>query len=621
MTFESHLEDLPEDAPWDEKPGESEVEQYDTDQIPEVDITEEDLRESRENPENWLLYGNDYQNRRHVTADIITRDNVEDLELEYRLEPGDETNDFQGSPLIIHGDPPIMYFTIGPDMLYAINARTGDLLWTHFYEPYVGASDETPSAERGPVVLGDTIYKSTLDLGVLAIDRYTGEEEWYYNGAAVYRGEVADNLMHEELQWERSRGTTSSWPPLIYDGLLMKGSFGGEFGVSGFFDAIDLEGNPEWRVNMTPEHEWVGDSWMHGGGTAWPLGAIEPDEGTIIVPSANPGPWYGTVRPGFNPYTAGKVAIDIETGEHEWHYQDAPHDWWDYDSSAPPLVFEEELDGETTQFATWPSKTGWVFTVNMETGQLHQRSEEYVQHLNTFSLPPYDDLESAPWIMPELAGGTNPYPAGYDPETRTMIVKGFNRPMRFSWFEVEYEPGENYIGMDTIRAELPGDADVEEPDDPVHEGEVVEDPDDEVDDEEEEEEEEDEEEDVDDELTEPPEEWNGHPGAIAGIDPLTGELKWREWTAPGDPPPRGGALTTPTGVTFAGIATGLMIAYDTETGDQLAQLEVGPHGVDGAPISWYDPGEGKQFVAITGGGGTHTDAEDGNTLAVFSLEE
>jgi len=63
-----------------------------------------------------------------------------------------------------------------------------------------GASDETPPAERGPAVLGDTVYKSTLDLGVLAIDRYTGEEQWYYNGAAAYRGEVAEDVRHEELQ-------------------------------------------------------------------------------------------------------------------------------------------------------------------------------------------------------------------------------------------------------------------------------------------------------------------------------------------------------------------------------------------------------------------------------------
>ncbi len=676
MTYESHLIELPEDAPWDEKPGESIVDQGDIDQIPEVDVTEQDLGETGEDPTNWLIMGGSYESQRHTTADVITPENVDQLETEYRLEVADDPNDFQGSPIVVDGDPPIMYVTVGPDLLYALNARTGDVLWRHVYRPLVGASDTTPPAERGAAVLGDTVYKSTLDLGVIAIDRYTGEERWYYNGAAAYRGEVAeDGPMHEELMWERSRGTTSSFPPLIYDGMLMKGSFGGEFGVSGFFDAISLEdGSPQWRVNMTPPHEWVGDSWRHGGATAWASGAIEPDSGTVVIPAANPGPWYGTVRPGWNPYSCGKVGVSADDGEYQWHHQDSPHDWWDYDSPSPPVVFEAEHEGEMTKFATWPGKTGWVYTVNMETGQLHQRSDEYVQHLNTFNLPPYDDLESAPWIMPDLIGGTNPQPSAYDPETRTLVVKGTNYPIKFSWFEVEYEAGESYVGMDTVRRTEP--VDVEEEDEPAaaeeaevgeqregadavanetegagignetaanetveaaaqREGDetlnetaanetVADEPaaDEPADDGEEEEngDEEGEEEPIAQFDDEPVEEWNQNAGVIAGIDPLTGEVKWQNWFSWRIGPPWGGSLTTATGVTFAGGPGGNLHAFDTETGEQLATNVVGDHGVDGAPMSWYDPNEGKQYVAITGGGGNQVD-EEGNTIAVYSLQE
>lgn len=606
MTYESHLVELPEDAPWSEKPGESVVEQGDTDQIPEVDVTEQNLAETGEDPTNWLIMGGSYQSQRHTTADVITPENAGDLEVEYRLEVADHPNDFQGSPVIVDGDPPIMYVTVGPDLLYAINARSGEILWRHFYRPFVGASDATPPAERGPAVLGDTVYKSTLDLGVIAIDRYTGEERWYYNGAAAYRGEVADDLMHEELQWERSRGTTSSFPPLIYDGMIMKGSFGGEFGVSGFFDGISLEdGTPQWRVNMTPPHEWVGESWEHGGATAWASGALDPDEGTVVIPSANPGPWYGTVRPGYNPYSCGKVAVNTSDGEYQWHHQDSPHDWWDYDSPSPPVVFEAEVDGETRKFTTWPGKTGWVYTVDMETGQLHQRSDEYVQHLNMFNLPPYDDLDSAPWIMPDLIGGTNPQPSAYDPETRTLVVKGTNYPIKFSWFETEYQPGEIYIGMDTVRKTEPVRTEPGEQreGDELHDDEA-------------------EEEDQENQqyLSEEVEEWNENAGVIAGVDPISGEVKWQNWFSWQVGPPWGGSLTTATGVTFAGGPGGYLHAFDTETGEQLAQHVVGNHGVDGAPASWYDPNEGKQYVAITGGGGNQVE-EEGNTIAVFSLQE
>ncbi|QLG47979.1 PQQ-binding-like beta-propeller repeat protein [Natrinema halophilum] len=677
MTYESHLVELPEDAPWNEKPGESIVEQGDTDQIPEVDVTEEDLRQTGEEPTNWLLAGGSYEAQRHSTADVITPENVDQLENEYRLEVADHPNDFQGSPVIVDGDPPIMYTTVGPDLLYAINARSGEILWRHFYRPVVGASDATPPAERGPAILGDTVYKSTLDLGVIAIDRYTGEERWYYNGAAAYRGEVADDLMHEELQWERSRGTTSSFPPLIYDGMLMKGSFGGEFGVSGFFDGISLDGGqPQWRVNMTPEHEWVGESWQHGGATAWASGAVEPDEGTVVIPSANPGPWYGTVRPGYNPYSCGKVAVNTSDGEYQWHHQDSPHDWWDYDSPSPPIVFEADVDGETRKFATWPGKTGWVYTVDMETGQLHQRSDEFVQHLNTFNLPPYDDLESAPWIMPDLIGGTNPQPSAYDPETQTLVVKGTNYPIKFSWFEVEYEAGQTYIGMDTVRKTEPvmaeegeqreGDetteeepADAEKAEEagqreggaaPGEEdgnvtdtgnetaignetepigNETAVDNETEGDDggdlhEEREREDEGDNDEEEDETQQFQNEevpaWNENAGVIAGIDPLTGDVKWQSWFSWKVGPPWGGSLTTATGVTFAGGPGGYLHAFDTETGERLSTNVVGNHGVDGAPVSWYDPNEGKQYVAIQGGGGNQVE-EEGNTIAVYSLEE
>ncbi|MFC6768408.1 pyrroloquinoline quinone-dependent dehydrogenase [Natrinema soli] len=637
--------DLPDDAPWNEKPGESHVAQGDIDVIPEREITEEDLHQTTKDETNWLLFGGAYENQRHTTAEHITPDNVDEVELEWRidlapphaLEPN-PSHEFQGSPLVVDGDPPIMYITVGADQLYAVNARTGEKLWEHYYEPAVGYSEDAPPAERGPAVLGGTVYKSTLDLGVLAVDRYTGEEQWYYNGAAAYRGEVADGLMHEELQWERERGSTSSFPPLIYDGKLMKGSFGGEFGVSGFFDAIDLEGNPQWRFNMTPTEQWVGDSWQHGGGTAWASGAIEPEEGTVIVPSANPGPWYGTVRPGFNPFTCGKVAIDIESGEYQWHHQDVPHDWWDYDSPSPPLVFEEEHDGEPTKFATWPGKTGWVYTVNMETGQLHQRSDEYVQHVNTFSLPPYEDIENAPWMMPHLTGGTNPQPSSFDPNTRTMVVKGANEPMALSWYEEEYEAGERYMGMDIASAEPPEE--VEEPDEPTLSAEEVAEEEDPHLEAEVEEEEDQEDEDVDEgedgEATEDgeeddgppvgqarpdyPEEWNGATGVIAGIDPYTGDVKWQEWYDWTNFHPRGGSFTTPTGLAFAGTPNGVMVAYDIESGDRLAEFEVADHGVDGAPMSWVDPHEEKQYIAMPAGGGHHTDVELGTTLAVFSLE-
>lgn len=549
-----HLEDVEviREGPYQEKPGESNIEQFDTDQITEWEITEEHLHETGERTDNWLIMGGAYDSQRRYPGDELNPENVGDLEVEWEFEHGDPPRTaYQNSPIIVQGDPPIMYLTFGPDELHALNARTGEFLWSHIYEPTVGASPDTAPAERGAAVFRDWVIKSTLDLGVMAVDRCTGEDVWYYNGAAAYRNEPADDLMHEELMWERSRGTTSSFPPLIYDGKIMKGSFGGEYGVSGFFDAISVEGEPQWRINMCPEEEWVGDSWKHGGATAWASGCVDVENDQVIIPSANAAPWYGTVRPGWNPYSGGKVAVSTEDGEYRWHHQDAPHDYWDYDSPSPALVYTAEVDGEERRLASWAPKSGWVHTVDVETGQLVQRSEEYVQHHNMWTIPGKEDLDKMPWIMPWLGGGTNPQPSSYHQESRTMVVTGHNEPWRWAWEDTWYEPpGEGFSGI----AEL--------------------------------------------ETTEYLEEWNGFYGVVAGIDPVSGEVKWQDWH---DDVARGGTLSTASGVSFAGTRGGDFLAYDTETGERLwADQPGGENGeVDGSPVAWHDPYEEKVFVFVS----------------------
>jgi alcohol dehydrogenase (cytochrome c) len=575
----AHLEDvdLLLQAEYDTMPGEEILVQNDVDRIPTVDVTQEDLLATGANTEDWLMAGGAYDSQRRFPGDSINPDTVGNLEIEYQIDlpqPGTDGtltsgNNYQGTPVVVSGDPPVIYVTFGPDVLYALDARNGDVLWSYQYVPMAGAVSGSAPAERGVTIHGDLVLKSTLDLGTVALDRYTGERQWYYNGMAAYRDEIADDgVAHEELVWERSWGTTSSFPPLAYDGTIMKGSFGGEYGVSGFFDAVDLNGEPQWRASMTPEDEWVGDSWKHGGGTAWASGAIDVETGTVIVPCANPAPWYGTPRPGWNPFTAGKVAFDVEDGSYRWHHQDAPHDWWDYDSPSPPVVYSAEIEGEERRLISWPGKVGWVFTVDAETGKLVQRSEEYVQHINMWELPPRDDIESAAYTTPTYLGGTNPQPSSYHPESQTMIVRGANSPMKFSWTEDHYEAGEFFHGMSTqglsSAADLP--------------------------------------------------EWNEQDGVIAGLDPVTGEVKWQDWM---ESAPSGGSMTTAGGVSFTGAAGGEFVAYRTDTdnegGERLWSDTIGGN-VAGTPAAWEDPATGKAYVAVKAGGD-----EAAGHLTVYSV--
>ena len=556
------------------KPGTSTIEQYpNVDDIPETDVTHQQLRDSGDDPTGWLLYGNNYERHHHTTADIITPRNVSNLSREWTIDNlanASQTAGFQGSPLVVPGDPPVLYQVNGPEQVRAINARNGEILWYHRYHPKAPVSDETPPANRGLAVLGDTLYRGTLDYGVLALNRYNADEKWYYNGAYEYRGEVAEGpesmAMHDELQaFPRQRGSSSSYPLVLFEDTLVKGSFGGEWGVHGWADGITTDGEQAWKQGLTPKDEWVGDAWKHGGSTVWQAPAIDPESGTTVLPTSNPGPWFGTVRPGWNPHTAGKVAVNAEDGDVQWNYQESPHDWWDYDSPSPAVIFEAQVDGERRKLASWPGKTGWVYTVDLETGELVQRSEEFSEHLNTWSMPE-QNFDQSDWILPNLIGGTDPQPSAYDPQRNTMFLKATNIPMKMEWQYVEYEIGREYEGITEISAS--------ESQRPNIEG------------------------------------WDQPPGNITAVDPVSGEIKWQDWLAKS---PWGGLMSTTTGLTFAGTASGEFIAYDSETGDRLWTDTLAAN-LDGNPVSWVDPGTGKQYVYIQGGKGSE------NSIAVYSME-
>ena len=55
------------------KPGSSTIRQFENvDQIPKRDVTQQQLLDGGDDPEGWLMYGNNYQRYHYTTADVIT---------------------------------------------------------------------------------------------------------------------------------------------------------------------------------------------------------------------------------------------------------------------------------------------------------------------------------------------------------------------------------------------------------------------------------------------------------------------------------------------------------------------------------------------------------------------
>jgi len=533
-------------------------------EIPELDVTQEMLLDAGEDPESWLMYGHGYAQQRYTTADVIRRRNVEDLSLEYTVET-EESGRHEGTPVVVPSDPPIMYQTNGPGTLRAIDARSGEVIWTYRYAPDDNNPEQRPaiyccgSNNRGVAVLGDTLYMTTLDASIVAIDRYTGQQQWWYDSAPT------------------GEGYSATWAPVVYDGYILNGSAGGEYGVRGFIEAVDVEsGERAWRTWMTPRSQWIGDSWRNGAATNWMTITVDPEENLLYANIGNPGPDVNAaVRPGPNVYSDSVVALDTESGDVEWYFQEVPHDWWDWDASTPPVLFEDEVDGENRKLVTHPGKTGWNYLLDAADGRLYERSREFCQHLNMWNLP-QETLEDTPWIMPSADGGSEWNPASYSPRTGYLYVKAMNYPSRFQWDEVgEWEYPSQYLGGSfTVYPAMddPGEAPVE---------------------------------------------WNQQQAIFSAVDPVSGEVVWQEqWPEYA----MGGSLSTATQLTFTGNGAGEFIAFDSGTGDRLWSHQFDA-SVNASPMSWYDPAEGKQYVAVQAGGGGLRSVQDGNTIAVFSLSE
>lgn len=532
---------------------------YDVGPIPEKGVSQSMLENSGSNPEAWLMYGGGYKQQRHTTADVITPENVGDLEMEYLFQTGTGSGELEGSPVVVPGDPPVMYQTNGPNHVKALNARNAEVFWSYTYanpnniRPCCGLNN------RGVAVFKDKVFMTTLDAGMVALDRYTGEQLWYYDAA------------------DQTAGYANTEAPLVYEGKVIMGSAGGEFGVRGFVDAVDPgSGEQIWRRWTVPKDQWIGDSWKHGAAAVWMTPTIDVQSDTIYAPTGNPGPdvWAG-IRPGLNPHSDGTLAIDANSGQTKWSYNESPHDWWDYDSPSPPILFEAEARGEERKLVASAGKVGWVFTMDADNGQLVERSEPFGEMLNTFKLPP-KKLEDSPWIMPSADGGAEWNPSSYSPSTGLMFVKAMNYPSKFQWDKEEYERGKLYLGGSfTVAPEMD---DVQYP---------------------------------------PTSKWNRKRGVISAVDPISGEVVWRDWY---DEYTMGGSLTTATGITFAGNGSGEFIAYDSESGERLWQFELGA-SVNSSPVSWYDPGTQKQYVAVQAGGGGLRSHKTGDAVAVFAMED
>ena len=249
----------------------------------------------------WPTYGGDYSEKRFSTLSQINQSNIKNLGLAWvthlisgpgsghnRPGPGnvptytggeiDEpvpvrgAGHISGNVLQVNG---ILYVSI-PDNAWAVDARTGDVLWHYFWKTKGG----THIGNRGMGMWKDYLYFETPDDYLVSLDAKTGKERWH---------KVISDFEQQYF---------STMSPIVIGNHLLVGT-GDDLDAPGFLQSFDPEtGDLQWKWYSEPEkmgdpgsETWPNlDSMRHGGAGTWVPGSYDPELHLYYMGTANPTP-------------------------------------------------------------------------------------------------------------------------------------------------------------------------------------------------------------------------------------------------------------------------------------------------------------------------------------------
>ncbi len=395
--------------------------------------------------DNWTSYNGDYSGRRFSSLDQITPANAAQLKLAWRLHT-QNAGVMESTPVVVNG---VMYVTRSNDA-YALDARTGKLLWHHARAVTDGLVDDASGhINRGVAILGTRIYMETDNAHLLCLDARTGEQLW---DVAYAPG-------------NKNYGATSA--PLIVKNKVLVGTSGGDDGVRGFVAAFDAEtGKEVWRFWTIPapgekgSESWPGDLYLHGGGTTWMPGTYDAELNTLYWGTGNPAPDYdGSVRPGDDLYTSSLVALNPDTGQLKWHFQFSPHNLYDYDAEETPVLVDASFQGQPRKLIVTANRNGFLYILDRATGQ-YLASKQFIPALNwaksmdARGRPVSNDLvpdAKGVTVCPSVDGGSNWYSPTYDPETRTFYFRSLEACSVFQSEPDKFSEGTTFYATGTRR--------------------------------------------------------------------------------------------------------------------------------------------------------------------------
>src|SRR6058998_1920300 len=146
-----------------------------------VTVTDQTLRAP--SPQDWPIHRGNYQAWGYSPLDQINKANVKNLQLVWSraMEPG--INEM--TPLVYNG---VMYLGNPGDVIQAIDATNGDLIWEYRHPlPAMTSFKANHGQRKRSIALsGEHVYTVTWDNTVVALEARTGKLAWQTNRGGDY---------------------------------------------------------------------------------------------------------------------------------------------------------------------------------------------------------------------------------------------------------------------------------------------------------------------------------------------------------------------------------------------------------------------------------------------------
>ena len=355
---------------------------------------------------DWQAYGRSEHGNRYSPLKQITPENVGKLQEAWRIRTGDLptsgdpvelTN--ENTPLKVNG---MVYACTPHSKVLALDPDTGKTIWSYdpkiqtatdfkgwahmtcrgvsYYDEAAYSKTEVGAPAAALSAAGQAVatacprrlYVPTADARLIALNADNGQvcEAFGNNGAIDLRANIGPFT---------PGGYYSTSPAAITRNLVIIGghvtdneSTNEPSGVIRAYDSHDGHLVWNWDPNNPEATEPIAADqfYSRNAPNMWSLASVDEQLGLVYLPLGNqmPDQYGGDRTPGAEKYSAGLVALDVNTGKVRWNYQFTHHDLWDMDVPSQPTLVNLKTNDGVKPAVIQPTKQGSLYVLDRRDG-------------------------------------------------------------------------------------------------------------------------------------------------------------------------------------------------------------------------------------------------------------